>query len=80
MPPQRSEVWKHFTMSADKKNAKCNICTVELTYAGTTTNLRNHLRMKHSTFVNISDEKTAKKQAPMSMFLKSTKKSDSEQR
>ena len=47
MPPQRSDVWKHITLSTDKKTAKCNLCFSEHTYSDTTSNLRNHFHGKH---------------------------------
>ena len=43
-----SDIWKHFSKSADKRKAVCSICDKELSYSGGTTNLRDHLEEKHS--------------------------------
>ena len=38
-------VWNYFRRS--EKIATCTLCEAEMSYQGTTTNLRNHLRNKH---------------------------------
>ena len=47
MPPAPLEVWIYFTRSVDKKTATCNVCHVSFTYARSTTNLWNHVTVKH---------------------------------
>jgi hypothetical protein len=48
MPPTTSKVWKFFKRCNDSKTVKCQLCEVELTYTGGTTNMLNHIRHKHS--------------------------------
>lgn len=72
MPPTQSKVWNYFTRSVDKKSAKCNLCRVDLTYAGTTSNLNNHLKSKHPSTENSSDD--TKKQASMTSFVQTPRK------
>lgn len=42
----KSDVWKYFS-KLDGKTVKCDLCTKELAFHGTTTNLRNHLLRSH---------------------------------
>lgn len=47
MPPLKSEVWKHFT----KENAtevKCRVCGKNLRFCNNTSNMMQHLKLKHS--------------------------------
>ena len=47
---KRSEVWKYFSEinSAGKKKVKCNLCSLELAYAGGSTGtMTNHIKYKH---------------------------------
>lgn len=43
----RSLIWRYFT-KVSKELAKCNICSKNLKTSGTTSNLSNHLKQKHS--------------------------------
>jgi hypothetical protein len=40
MPPSTSKVWKFFKRCNDSKTVKCQLCEVELTYTGVTTNIQ----------------------------------------
>ena len=54
---------------ADSKTVKCKLCETELTYTGATTNMLNHLRLKHST--GIEHENTPQKQPSLAEFVRS---------
>ncbi|XP_021707818.1 zinc finger BED domain-containing protein 4 isoform X2 [Aedes aegypti] len=41
-----SAVWRHFT-KINKSTALCNLCRKDLKFCGNTTNLKNHLKLKH---------------------------------
>ena len=41
MSPPTSKVWKFFKRCNDSKTVKCQLCEVELTYTGGTTNMLN---------------------------------------
>ena len=43
MSPPTSKVWKFFKQCNDSKTVKCQLCEVELTYTGGTTNMLNHI-------------------------------------
>ena len=47
MPPPKSNAWKYFKRAADEKTIKCTLCSCVLTYTGGTTNMLNHIRLKH---------------------------------
>ena len=47
MPPAKSSAWKYFKRSSDDKTVKCMLCSTELTYTGRTSNMLNHMRIKH---------------------------------
>lgn len=55
--PASSEVWNYFTRSVDKKTVSCKLCSVSLTYLGTTTNLWNHVKGKHPSAKNENESK-----------------------
>jgi hypothetical protein len=68
MTPPTSKVWKFFKRCNDLKTVKCQLCEVELTYTGGTTNMLNHIRLKHS----VQDESapgTPDKQSSVISFL-----------
>lgn len=48
MPPI-SDVWRYFD-KINKIEAKCKLCLKTLKTGGGTTNLKNHLKMKHPKF------------------------------
>lgn len=48
MPPPPSAAWEYFKRAGWKK-VKCQICSVELTYTGGTTDMLSHLKPQHST-------------------------------
>ena len=76
MPPSKSNTWKYFKRSADDKTVKCTLCSSEMTYTGGTTNMLNHLRLKH-----LSEQKPSNndKQFSMDSFVNSPKKLSSSQ-
>ena len=43
----RSEIWNFFTLSEDKKIAKCNLCAAALKYHGGTSTMHSHLKAVH---------------------------------
>ncbi|XP_060526817.1 uncharacterized protein LOC132702289 [Cylas formicarius] len=47
---RRSKVWNYFK-HLDKTNLKCILCRKTIKYCGSTTNLRNHLRIIHATIL-----------------------------
>ena len=47
MPPATSFVWKYFKRCADDNKVKCSLCGNELSWTGGTSNMRNHIRLKH---------------------------------
>lgn len=44
---KKSEIWKYFALSDDKKKTKCTLCSVALAYSGGTSSMRNHLKHVH---------------------------------
>ena len=69
MPPPTSKAWNYFKRTADSNTVKCKLCETELTYTGGTTNMLNHLRLKHNT--GIEHENTPQKQPSMAEFVRS---------
>ena len=67
MPPPTSKAWNFFKRTANSKTVKCKLCETELTYTGGTTNMLNHLRLKHNT--GIEHENTPQKQPSMAEFV-----------
>ena len=47
MPPQKSAVWNYFKQSLNGNTVKCTLCNAQLTFCGSTTNLINHVKLKH---------------------------------
>jgi hypothetical protein len=47
MPPATFKVWLYFKRTADSKSMKYKLCDTEVTYTGGTSNMLNHLRLKH---------------------------------
>ena len=68
MPPPTSKAWNYFKSTADSKTEKCKLCETELTYTGGTTNMLNHLRLKHNT--GIEHENTPQKQPSTAEFVR----------
>jgi len=56
---KRSEVWMHFTRKTDNK-AKCDHCGHELSYRGSTSNLKKHYEAKHSALGELALRKSRK--------------------
>lgn len=50
MAPPRSNIWKHF-QKVTPNTAKCNLCAKVLKTSGNTTNLKTHLKQKHSSIL-----------------------------
>ena len=69
MPPPTSKAWNYFKRTADSKIVKCKFCETEMIYTGGTTNILNHLRLKHNT--GIDHENTPQKQPSMAEFVRS---------
>ena len=69
MPPPTSKAWTYFKRTADSKSVKRKLCETELTYTGGTTNMLNHLRLKHNT--GIEHENTPQKQPSMAEIVRS---------
>ncbi|XP_046665780.1 uncharacterized protein LOC124357779 isoform X2 [Homalodisca vitripennis] len=56
-----SILWSYFTVIDDKnKLAKCNFCDQNMSYRATITNLKSHLRKKHSSQAKIKIQPKAK--------------------
>ena len=73
-----SDVWKYFTKTSDKKKAVCSICQKELSYSGGTTNLCDHLTLKHTLqYFPTSRATTGSKTTTLDGFVKSSKCSES---
>ncbi len=53
----RSDVWKYCSKSSDS-SVKCGLCDKELTYSGTTSNLRDHLLRRHAVKYKPQQQKT----------------------
>lgn len=61
----RSVIWRSFT-KVSKELSQCKICSKKLKTSGNTSNLKNHLKQKHTNvyeqlFCNEEDEAPAKK-------------------
>ncbi|XP_052786338.1 E3 SUMO-protein ligase ZBED1-like [Mya arenaria] len=69
--PDTSEVWTYFTRSVENKSVTCKLCSVRLSYMGTTTNLWNHVKAKHP-----SSQSESSKQQSMKRFTVSGLKHD----
>ena len=48
MPPPQSKAWSYFKRDVESKIVKCKLCNLEMTYTGGTSNMLNHLKLKHS--------------------------------
>lgn len=69
MPPPTSKVWIYFKRTEDSKNVKCQLCEVDLSYTGETTNMLNHIRLKHTE--EFDRPETPEKQPTLSNFVNS---------
>lgn len=57
MAPPRSNIWKRF-QKVTPNTAKCNLCVKVLKTSGNTTNLKTHLKQKHSSILqHLTEEK-----------------------
>ena len=70
MPPAKSSAWKYFKRSSDDKTVKCTLCSTELTYTGGTSNMLNHMRIKHQS----ENKTTIDNQTNMKTFMNSPRK------
>jgi hypothetical protein len=52
MPPRQSKVWSDFKQDVESKIVKCKLCNLEMTYTGGTSNMLNHLKLKHSSDIS----------------------------
>ena len=77
MPPATSFVWKYFKRCADDNKVKCSLCGNELSWTGGTSNMRNHIRLKHpvedQTSLN-SPTNLSNKQPSMTSFINTSTK------
>ena len=48
MPAPQSKAWSYFKQDVESKIVKCKLCNLEMTYTGGTSNILNHLKLKHS--------------------------------
>ena len=46
MPPPQSKAWPYFKRDVEEI-VKCKLCNLEMTYTGGTSNMLNHLKLKH---------------------------------
>lgn len=63
MPRRNNDTWNHFDKRVGvEKVATCKYCKKDLSYKGTTTNLKTHLRLKHisvySSLVDVASAET----------------------
>ena len=77
MTPSTSFVWKYFKRCAGDNKVKCSLCGNELFWTGGTSNMRNHIRLKHpsedQTSLN-SPTNLSNKQPSMTSFINTSKK------
>ena len=52
MPPPQSKAWSYFKRDVESKIVKCKLCNLEMTYTGGTSNMLNHLKLKHSSDIH----------------------------
>ena len=52
MPPPQSKAWSYFKRDVESKNGKCKLCNLEMTYTEGTSNMLNHLKLKHSSDIS----------------------------
>jgi hypothetical protein len=71
MPPQKSAVWYHFKQSLNGNTVKCTLCDVQLRFCRGTTNLINHVKLKHPAE---SPAESPVKQSSLKGFVDSPKK------
>jgi len=69
MPPPQSKAWSYFKRDVESKIVKCKLCNLEMTYTGGTSNMLNHLKLKHSS--DISGWFTPEKQPSVAEFANS---------
>ena len=52
MSPPQSKAWSHFKRDVESTIVKCKLCNLEMTYTGGTSNMLNHLKLKHSSDIS----------------------------
>jgi hypothetical protein len=52
MPPPQSNAWSYFKGDVESTIVKCKLCNLEMTYTGGTSNMLNHLKLKHSSDIS----------------------------
>ena len=52
MPPPQSKAWSYLKRDVESKIVKCKLCNLEMTYMGGTSNMLNHLKLKHSSDIS----------------------------
>ena len=77
MPPPTSKVWKFFKRCNDSKTVKCQLCEVELTYTGGTTNMLNHISVCLISFWMTKSEDNAESEITAFMREKADPDTDS---
>ena len=66
MSPPQSKAWSYFMRDVESKIVKCKLCNLQMTYTGGTSNMLNHLKLKHSS--DISGWLTPEKQPSVAEF------------
>ncbi|XP_069114463.1 E3 SUMO-protein ligase ZBED1-like [Argopecten irradians] len=70
-----SKVWEHFgfrsTADKDKEKSTCKLCSTDVSYkAGTTSNMKKHLKRRHN--IGDLDEKTTTQTSPVQLVKSGT--------
>ena len=52
MSPPQSKAWSHFKRDVESTIVKCKLCDLEMTYTRGTSNMLNHLKLKHSSDIS----------------------------
>jgi hypothetical protein len=66
MSPPQSKAWSHFKRDVESTIVKCKLCDLEMTYTRGTSNMLNHIKLKHSS--DISGWFTPEKQPSVAEF------------
>ncbi|CAG2202961.1 unnamed protein product [Mytilus edulis] len=75
MPPPKSAVWSYFKRLLNGNTVKCTLCDTELKYCGGTTNMINHIRLKHPAE---GPAESPVKQSSIQSFINSPRKLNSD--
>ena len=70
MAGKRSNVWQHFRTSDDNKKTECQLCKSSLAYSGSTSAMRNHMKLVHKRS-NLDDSGPSMRQTSLVAWQKS---------